>query len=540
MRIITSLFLSIVISSASKATTPTWAKDVAPILYSKCTACHHPGGAGHGSLITYDDALSLSGAIQYQVSAGYMPPWPPERSYRHFADERFLSNYQKQAILDWVSAGAPSGDTTLAPAKPVYTNSAFITTPDFTATIPTYAVTSNSDIYQCFVLPSGLSANEFITSMEIIPGNTEIVHHVLVYQDTTGVARQKDIADPNPGYTNFGGIGVANPILIGGWVPGQRPYSYPSTMGVRLYKNSDIVLQIHYPKNSLGKVDSTKINLKLSTNTGLRNIMVQPLLNHTTSGPGSMINGPLVIPANTVKTFTSKFNNTYPIDFSLLSIAPHMHLIGKSMICYAVGPTNDTIPLINIKDWNFEWQGFYTFQRLIRIPSGYKAYATAVYDNTVNNPRNPNKSNPVQVKVGEATTDEMMLCYFNFLIAEPGDENFIVDSTDYAKLDTLQGPTDTTATGINVSGIVSTAQLYELYPNPTTSVINARFYLPVNSKVSMAIYDLNGKLIAEEKERSYNGGFNEFNVDVKAYAKGEYILQLKNEKTIRRQSFIVN
>lgn len=116
----------------------------------------------------------------------------------------------------------------------------------------------------------------------------------------------------------------------------------------------------------------------------------------------------------------------------------------------------------------------------------------------------------------------------------------MIDSTDYAKLDTMQGPNDTVATSINLSGIVSTAQLYALYPNPTSNVINARFFLPVNSTVSISIFDLNGKLIAEEKEKSYNGGFNEFNVDVKGYAKGEYILQLKNEKTIRRQSFIVN
>jgi hypothetical protein len=137
MRIVTSLLLSLFIGNVLNATTPTWAKDIAPILYSKCTACHHPGGAGHGSLITYDDALSLSSSIEYKVISGQMPPWPPDRTYRHFADERFLSNYQKQAILDWVTAGAPSGDTTLAPAKPVYTNSAFITSPDFTATIPT-------------------------------------------------------------------------------------------------------------------------------------------------------------------------------------------------------------------------------------------------------------------------------------------------------------------------------------------------------------------------------------------------------------------
>jgi len=173
-------------------------------------------------------------------------------------------------------------------------------------------------------------------------------------------------------------------------VPGQMPSIYPAGMGVTLHKNSRLVLQIHYPAGSAGKTDSTKLNIKLST-ASLRSVFIQPPLNH---GP-NLVNGPLAIPANATKTFYSEYTipNNLPVQgVSLLNVAPHAHLICKSWLVYGETPAGDTIPFIKINDWDFHWQGFYTFQKLIFFPKGSTFHGVAFYDNTSNNPHNP--SNP--------------------------------------------------------------------------------------------------------------------------------------------------
>lgn len=540
-RIITSFSaILFVVSSFAQVLNPTWAKDIAPIMYKNCTNCHHVGGAGHGSLMTYTDANNLAGLIQYHTENKSMPPWPPDRDYNNYADERHLTDKQINLIKTWVNNGALAGDTTLAPAPPIYSNSDLITNADLTGKIPTFTVFSNSDLYQCFVIPSGLTQDEFLTAIELIPGNSSIVHHVLMFQDTTGAARQKDNADPNPGYTNFGGIGVASPILIGAWVPGSRPFIYPQGLGVKIYKNADIVLQIHYPSNSLNQVDSTKFNMKLSASS-LRQVIIQPILNHRTSGPGSLINGPLSIAPNTIQTFVSKFKNNYT-DLSLLAIAPHMHLIGKSIKVFSVNAAKDTTPLINIKDWDFKWQGQYSFQKLTKLPKGDTAFAEAIYDNTAANQNNPNKSNPLQVTLGEATTNEMMLVYVSFLVYVNGDENFVVDSTDYDKMDSI---TDAnidaqTPSGIEFAGVVSSLQFYEPYPNPANNSVKVSFFLPASSEVSLKVYDMLGQKVAEISPKFYKDGFGDMMLNTSNISSGNYVLELSSSYGSRSKNISIS
>ena len=170
------------------------------------------------------------------------------------------------------------------------------------------------------------------------------------------------------------------------------------------------------PQNSLGQVDSTRINLKLTTSS-VRNVTIAPILNHGL-GIGGLTDGPLVIPANTVKTFHAQFTNNYPIDFTLLTIAPHMHLIGKSIKSFFVY-NGDTTPLIKINNWDFKWQGQYAFQKPIKFPKNAKAYAEATYDNTVNNPLNPNVNNPVTVTLGRSGKRIGLRLELRFKIRQP-------------------------------------------------------------------------------------------------------------------------
>jgi len=522
-------FASLGLLKLQYAQTPTWSDDIAPILYANCTACHHEGGLAPFSLMTYANAEAQKFSILNDVSLGIMPPWPPDVNYRHFKDERNLSSNEITKISAWVSGGAPQGNVANAPTPPVYTNGSELGTFDKSLQIPTYTVpTINYDMYRCFTVPTGLTQDEFITAIEVIPGNPAIVHHVLIYEDTTGASVTLDNNDAGPGYTNFGGPGFNNAALVGGWVPGTVPNVYPAGMGVKLHKNSRLVLQIHYPAGSSGQVDSTHINLRLS-NGNLRQIMIQPPLNHA----GTMVNGPLTIPAETVKTFEEEYTLPTNIPYagiSVLNVAPHAHLICTKWVVFATTPTGDTIPFIKINDWDFHWQGFYTLQNLVKLVPGTKLHGFATYDNTSNNPHNPNQPSQA-VHVGEATTDEMMLVYFSYLIYQPGDENIVIDSS------TLETPT-----AINevdpASTIVTTPQLYDASPNPAANQTNISYFLPAASNATLKVYDLNGRLIDERKVDG-NYGFNSLQYSTANLTAGTYLYSLVTGGFVKTKQLIV-
>lgn len=405
----------------AQAQTPTWATDIAPILYANCTKCHHTGGAGHFPLLTFSDAYANAFNMSNDVSNGIMPPWPPDENYKHFAHERVISQTEIDAINNWVSGGRPIGDITQAPAQPTYSNGSQLGTVDLSVKIPTYTVGANNDVYRNFPIPTGLIQGKYVTAFEVIPGNPMIVHHVLIFQDSTNAPATSDASDPGPGYTNAGGTGSLASKLIGGFTPGTSPYYTPVGTGFRLPTGTNIVVQIHYPAGSQGLVDSTRINFKLSS-TPLREITVYPLVNHLQN----MTNGPINIAANTTKTYYEQYS-VGSANYTFLSAFPHMHLIGRTIESFATTTLpNDTIRFVNVPDWDFHWQDTYVFPNAVKVPSNSTIKAKAFYDNTANNPDNPN-SPLAAVHAGEATTDEMMMVFFGFMPYQSGDENLIID-----------------------------------------------------------------------------------------------------------------
>lgn len=532
MKRIVLYFLSLLFVNVLLAqNTPQWSTDIAPLFYQHCTTCHHSGGLAPFSLVGYTDAYVKRFSLSDAVSSGTMPPWPPDREYNHYKDERYLSAAEITLINAWVAGGAPSGDTTAAPAAPVYNNGSVLSQVDKVLQIPSFTVPNiNYDLYQCFTIPTGLSQNEFMTAIEAIPGDPSIVHHILIYEDTTS-NQQSLILDnntPEPGYTSFGGPGFNNAQLVGGWVPGQMPTIYPNGMGVLLHKNSRLVLQIHYPAGSAGKTDSTKLNITLS-NGSLRSVFIQPPLNH---GP-NLVDGPLSIPANSTRTFHSEYTipTSFPIQgISLLNVAPHAHLLCKNWLVFGKTPAGDTIPFIKINDWDFHWQGFYTFQKLIFFPKGSTFYGVATYDNTNNNPHNP--SNPPQnVTQGEATTDEMMLVYFSYLIYQQGDENMVLDSSILQQPTAIDDPK-------TVEGFVTTPQLYDAMPNPAGNQTTITYYLPQATRTELKVYDLSGRLV-DELPATGNYGFNSVAYNTTSLQPGIYLYSLNTGGIIRTKQLNV-
>lgn len=408
--------------ATAQAQSPTWHEDISCIVFSHCAPCHYDGGPGHFSLADYQMAHWMRDEIRFATSAGYMPPWPPDPNYRSLAHERLLTQEEIDLIAAWADAGGPEGDPANAPPPPPTPGAWLIPQPDLTAIMEDYMIpSSSSDNYRCFVLDIDNPTDRFITALEVVPGNREMVHHVLVFQDTSGQARILDQNEMGPGYTSFGGIGVQSAKLIGIWVPGALPFETPPGFGIRLFVDADIVIQVHYPANSTPQLDSTRVNLKLTTSPLTRPISIDPVLDHLIT----ITNGPLVIPPNQVKTFHAQYTTTFPA--TVTAIGPHSHLLGKRMWAYAIPPGGDTIPLIDIPDWDFRWQDMYSFRQPIYLPTGTVLHGHATYDNTTNNPNNPN--NPPQwVWLGESTTDEMMLFYFAWTFGVPGDANIVVDT----------------------------------------------------------------------------------------------------------------
>ncbi len=496
-----------------------WADNIAPVIYKNCSYCHNSVGIAPFELMSYYDAVDNANDIVDAVQNKTMPPWPPDPNYHRLAYERILSQQEINDITDWVNNGMARGDSTLEPAPPVFNQTAQISNPDAIFSAPVYTVnTGSSDLYRNFVIPTNFSVTQFLTAIEAVPGNRSIVHHVLIYSDSTNVPATLDAQDPGPGYTNLSGTGSQASKLIGAWVPGQSPYYTPNGMGISLPANSSIVVQIHYPEGLTNEIDSTKLYLKLST-APLREISINTPLNHY-----QLDNGWLIIPANTVQTFTAHY--TVPVDLSVLSVGPHMHLIGKSIRSWGITPSNDTIPFIDVPNWDFHWQGYYAFRNVIKIPAGTVLHSTATYDNTTNNPHNP--SNPPQlVTLGEATTDEMMLVYFSYTPYQSGDEYIVIDST-LLNTSTQEIP----------NSIVSTLQLYELVPNPASDNLSFQYFVPKNGTVKISVLDMHGKMVSENS-LGLAAGISTSKIDVDGLASGIYFLRLENEGVARVKKFVV-
>jgi len=495
----------------------TWADNVAPILFSKCVSCHRPNSIAPFSLLTYTDAFNYRSSISAAVSSKHMPPWPPEDNYVHFTDARVLSAAQISTIVNWANAGAPQGNITNAPAPPPpLTNQLGMA--DTVLKMPLYTSTASaSDVYQCFVLPLRLSNGKYISAAEIIPGNSSIVHHVLLYQDTTSghAAQQLDNSSPGPGYLSFGGIGVNSAILLDTWVPGMVVRKSPVQFGRRIYPNSDLVMQVHYPRGSNGQNDSTKVRLYYNTNPSPREIRIEPILNHFAP---VLTNGPLSIPANTTRTFNEQFTIPFALKASVLSVGPHMHLIGESIKVWANKPNGDTVRLIDIPHWDFHWQGSYYYQRPVVMDGGTTLKASATYNNTSTNPHNPNNP-PQTVNLGEATTDEMMLVYFAFTAYQAGDESLILDSS-------------LLTTPVFGPGVV--IKQLKVFPNPAQSFI--QFENPEQHKKGLLIiWSMDGRKVYEDDITHLNF----VNIPIQKLQAGVYHIYLKTPEALYTDKVVV-
>jgi hypothetical protein len=461
------------------AQTITWSEHVAPIVYNHCTSCHRPGEIGPFSLTNYNQAYSWGNMIQYVTEIRYMPAWKPDPNYGvKYLKENYLQDDEVALIKAWVDGGMPQGDPALEPSLPQFPSGSQVGTPDL---VLSFAQThmhpgTDYDEYRYFVIPTGLTEKKDLVALEMRPGNTQIVHHALFWADDTGTAAALDAQTPEYGYdgSQVSGGGINNfDDQLPGYVPGVRPHVLNNGIAQQVPANADLVVQIHYAPTTSDEPDSSTFNLFFADKPATRYLQSYIMLPFA----GTLENGPFFIYPNQEHEFHGTL--TVPSDVSMVGIAPHMHLLGTHWRVYAVKPDGDTIPLVHIPDWDFNWQGGYYFKNLIYLPKNTVIHAFAGYDNTLNNPNNP--SNPPKFTTwGESTTDEMYYLPLLFLNYQAGDENLNLEDQSTDTETPLYQFTKT--------------RLYPVRPNPVRGPVNIGFTLGHTHRVQLEVYDLYGRL----------------------------------------------
>jgi hypothetical protein len=455
--------------------------------------------------------------IDYVTGIRYMPPWTPDHTYTTFRDENVLTDEEIATIAAWVAAGAPEGDPSLIPPLPVFPEGSQVGEPDLVLTMDqAFEHEGNyTDMYKVFVLPTGLTEDKDIEAIEVRPDNKNICHHAILGVDISGQAAQLDAATTDYGYTQFGGFGF-NPIdnFFSAWVPGSSPLVFPPTLGKKLYANSDLLIQMHYGPSATDQSDQSSVNIFFADSP------IQRYVQTAAINPQNL-DEPFIILPGEVKTFHGTIQA--PVDVSLIGVGPHGHLICSSYEVYAVSPSGeDTIKIIKIPEWDFNWQGSFAFPNLTHIPEGYTVHCLGTFDNTADNPMNPN--DPPQVMTwGESTTEEMYLCYLQFVIYLPGDENIALPSLNEEYM-----------------MVYPKEQLFPSYPNPAYSEMTVGFHLKQPYRLSLDIMDLRGTIVRSVfANQSFGMGWQRQWMCLNDLPTGQYLYRLHGDGFDQSQSFII-
>jgi tetratricopeptide (TPR) repeat protein len=377
----------------------TFNRDIAPIVWTRCSTCHRPGEIGPFSLVTYDDVKKRLTLIARVTSSGAMPPWKPIGQSGDFEDDRRLRPEESAAIAAWIAAGAPQGDARDLPPMPRLASSSGwrLGSPDLVVTMPqAFTVPAGGgDTFRTFVLPIPADRVRYVRAMEFRPDNPRVVHHASIGVDRTRSSRRLDERDPEPGYV--GGMVPDARYPEGqllGWTPGQSPRSSPPGTSWRLEPGSDLVVQLHLQPT--GKPEPLRVSAAFYfTEEAPTRAPIGLRLGSET----------IDIPAGD-RAYVVRDSYVLPVDVQVLAIQPHAHNLARSMEATATLPDGSSRPLIAISDWDFRWQDVYRYRAPIALPKGTAIAMRYTYDNSAGNVRNPEHP-PKRVVWGQNTTDEM-------------------------------------------------------------------------------------------------------------------------------------
>ena len=378
----------------------TFNRDIAPIMFRSCATCHRPGESAPFSLLNYSDAKRHARQIGDMTRSRLMPPWLPEPQKLKFADELRLTEAEINLIQRWVEQGAPEGNPADLPPQPKFVEGWRLGQPDMilTATKPLVLPPQGTDTYWNFIFRVPIEQTRWVKAIEIRPGDKRYVHHANILVDRYGESRHRE-ATPGAG---FGGmeIRIESPVFdpdshLLFWKPGTVPYVEPDGMALRLDKGTDLVLNTHLQPSGKPEIIQPSIGLYFTSHPATKLPMLLQLERDEK----------LDIPAGD-NDFLVSDDFTLPVDVDLLALYPHAHYLGKDIQAFATLPDGTKETLIHIPHWNLDWQAVYRYSKPVFLPKGTTINMRYIYDNSADNPLNPN-SPPIRVTAGNRSVDEM-------------------------------------------------------------------------------------------------------------------------------------
>jgi peroxiredoxin/mono/diheme cytochrome c family protein len=379
------------VTKSAEAGAVTYAREVSRILQSHCVTCHRPGEIAPFSLTDYRQAAGWSSMIAEVVEEGRMPPWHASPEHGKFANDARLSAEEKSAIRDWVAAGSPEGDPADLPPPPRFVEGWQIPRPDLVLEMPREVEipAEGSMPYELVEIDPKLTRDVWVRASQVRPGNPAVVHHVVVLVLPPGVEK----------------IDEAGGDFLAAYAPGMPPRVLHDGVAKRILAGSRIVLQLHYTPRGTKQVDRSRIGL----------VFADPAAVHKELMSGMALNFRLQIPPGT-RDYVSRADFRFSRPSMLLSLMPHMHLRGKSMRFVAEYPDGRREVILDVPRYEFDWQNLYVLDRPKPMPEGTILHTEARFDNSAENPNNPDPRRAVTF--GEQTRDEMHVGYLNFALAD--------------------------------------------------------------------------------------------------------------------------
>jgi tetratricopeptide (TPR) repeat protein len=389
----------------------TFSRDVAPILFKHCVACHRPGQSAPFSLLTYEDARPRAKRIAEVTRDREMPPWKPEPDHGRFQMDRRMAETEITAIQRWVAQGMMRGNPSDLPPLPAFSDAWQLGPPDVVIRMPEAYVlpAQRRDVFRTVVLPIPIKTAAYVRAVEFLPGNAKVVHHANIKVDRTRLSRRRDDDEAGVGYEGGGSREARFPDgVFLGWTPGQSPRLSPAGMSWRLEPQSDLVVELHLMPGEAPEPVQVSVGLFFTEERPSRTAYMLRLGRQD-----------IDIAAGR-RDYVNVDRYTVPVDVDALAVQPHAHFLAKEVRAWATLPGGAIVPLIYIRDWNFHWQDVYTYEQPVLLPKGTVIEMRFTYDNSASNRANPHRP-PRRVTFGQTSASEMGSLWLQVVPRRPED-----------------------------------------------------------------------------------------------------------------------
>jgi len=397
------------VAQGGAAGTPTFTRDVAPILQKNCQTCHRPGEAAPFSMLTYQQTRPWAAAIKEAVETKKMPPWFADPHFGKFSNGTGLTQSEIDTLVAWVNAKAPEGDPREMPAPVRWTEGWAIGKPDLILELPAvYEVPASGVIeYQHVIVPTGFTEDKWVQAAEVRPTDRAVVHHIIAFvrtPDSNWFKGQKAgvfFVAPQVKTTDEPDTSALPSDFLVGYAPGQPAEILRPGQAKLIKAGSDIVFQVHYTPNGNPVHDRTRLGIVFAKEPPAKRVLTLSATNGTFKIP----------PGDPNYRVDASFQVGTQVELS--GLHPHMHGRGKDFSYRLVYPTGESQTILSVPHFSWHWQNWYTLDQPIVLPKGTIIECTAHFDNSANNPDNADPKK--EVVWGEQSWDEMMVGFFNLV-----------------------------------------------------------------------------------------------------------------------------